>query len=175
MADYTKGYGATVATLVVKDKVIVGITGGEYGIRGFVDAFDAATGKRAWRFYTIPAKNEPGGDTWSGESWRIGGGATWMAGTYDPALNLLYWPVGNPGPDLYGKDRAGDNLYTDSVVALDPDTGKLKWHYQFTPHDTHDWDANETPMLLDLNWKGQASQTAGSGEPKRIFLSCSIV
>jgi alcohol dehydrogenase (cytochrome c) len=155
MADYTKGYGATVATLVVKDKVIVGITGGEYGIRGFVDAFDAATGKRAWRFYTIPAKGEPGNETWAGESWRRGGGATWLTGTYDPELNLLYWPVGNPGPDLYGKERAGDNLYTDSIVALDPDTGKLKWHYQFTPHDTHDWDANETPMLLDLDWQGK--------------------
>lgn len=155
MADFTKGYGATVATLVVKDKVIVGITGGEYGIRGFVDAFDAATGKHAWRFYTIPAKNEPGGDTWAGDSWKRGGGATWLTGTYDPELNLLYWPVGNPGPDLFGKERAGDNLYTDSIVALNPDTGKLKWHYQFTPHDTHDWDANETPMLLNLNWQGK--------------------
>jgi alcohol dehydrogenase (cytochrome c) len=169
MADYTKGYGATVATLVVKDKVIVGITGGEYGIRGFIDAFDAATGKRAWRFYTIPEKSEPGGDTWSGDSWKIGGGATWMAGTYDPALNLLYWPVGNPGPDLHGKDRLGDNLYTASVVALDPDNGKLKWYYQFTPHDTHDWDANETPMLLDLNWKGQPRKLLAQANRNGFF------
>lgn len=155
MADFTKGYGATVAPLVVKDKVLVGITGGEYGIRGFVDAFDAATGKRAWRFYTIPAKGEPGAETWSGNSAERGGGATWLTGTFDPELNLLYWPVGNPGPDLYGKERLGDNLYSDSIVALDVDTGKLKWHYQFTPHDTHDWDANEAPMLLDLNWQGK--------------------
>ena len=155
MADYRKGYGATLAPLVVKDKVIAGVSGGEFGIRGFIDAFDASTGKRAWRFYTIPAKDEPGGETWLADSWKRGGGATWMTGTLDPALNTLYWAVGNPGPDLYGKDRLGDNLYTDSVVALDPDTGKLKWHFQFTPHDTHDWDANETPMLLDLPWAGK--------------------
>jgi alcohol dehydrogenase (cytochrome c) len=154
MADYRAGYGATAAPLVVKDKVIVGVAGGEFGIRGFVDAYDAATGKRAWRFYSIPARGEPGGDTWLGESWTRGGGATWMTGTYDPALNLIYWPIGNPGPDLYGKERIGDNLFTNSVVALDADTGTRKWHFQFTPHDTHDWDANETPMLLDLRWRG---------------------
>jgi alcohol dehydrogenase (cytochrome c) len=155
MADYKKGYGGTVAPLVVKDKVIAGVSGGEFGIRGFVDAFDAATGKRAWRFYTIPAKGEPGGDTWLADSWQRGGGATWLTGTFDPALNLLYWPVGNPGPDLYGASRLGDNLYTNSILALDPDTGRLKWYFQFTPHDTHDWDANETPMLLDLPWQGK--------------------
>ncbi len=155
MGDYLKGFGATVAPLVVKDKVIVGITGGEYGIRGFLDAYDAATGKRVWRTYTTPTKTEPGGDTWLGDSWRRGGGGTWLTGTFDPALNLLYWPTGNPGPGLYGKERLGDNLYTDSVLALDADTGKMKWHYQFTPHDTHDWDANESPMLLDLDWQGK--------------------
>jgi alcohol dehydrogenase (cytochrome c) len=135
--------------------VVAGVSGGEFGIRGFVDAYDVTTGKRAWRFYTVPAKGDPGGDTWLADSWQRGGGAAWMTGTYDPKLNLLYWTVGNPGPDLYGKDRLGDNLYTDSVVALNPDTGKLKWHFQFTPHDTHDWDANETPMLLDLPWQGK--------------------
>ncbi|HUS06209.1 MAG TPA: PQQ-dependent dehydrogenase, methanol/ethanol family [Bryobacteraceae bacterium] len=155
MADYKQGYGATLAPIVVKDKVLAGVSGGEFGIRGFVDAFDAATGRRAWRFYTIPAKGEPGGDSWLAESWKRGGGATWMTGTYDPKLNLVYWGVGNPGPDLYGKERIGDNLYTSSLIALNADTGTLKWHFQFTPHDTHDWDANETPMLLDLPWKGK--------------------
>jgi alcohol dehydrogenase (cytochrome c) len=148
-------YGATLAPLAVNGKVIMGVSGGEFGIRGFVDAYDAATGARAWRFYTIPAKGEPGGDTWAADSWQRGGGPTWMTGTYDPKLNTLYWGVGNPGPDLYGDIRKGDNLYTASLVALDADTGKLKWHFQFTPHDTHDWDANETPMLLDLKWKGR--------------------
>ncbi len=156
MAPYKKGqYFATLAPLAVKDKIIVGISGGELGIRGFIDAYDAATGKRAWRFWTVPSKDQPGGDTWLADSWQQGGGATWMTGTFDPKLNTLYWGVGNASPDLYGAGRLGDNLYTCSLVALDPDTGKLKWHYQFTPHDTHDWDANEVPMLLDLNWKGR--------------------
>ncbi|HYO84175.1 MAG TPA: PQQ-dependent dehydrogenase, methanol/ethanol family, partial [Bryobacteraceae bacterium] len=155
MGDYRAGYGATVAPMVVKDKVIVGVSGGEFGIRGFVDAYDAATGKRAWRFHTVAARGEPGGDTWLADSWKRGGGATWLTGTYDPQLNLVYWPVGNPGPDLYGKDRLGDNLFTNCMVALDADPGKLRWYFQFTPHDTHDWDANETPMLLDLEWKGK--------------------
>jgi alcohol dehydrogenase (cytochrome c) len=154
MADYRKGYGATLAPLIVKDKVVAGVSGGEFGIRGFVDAYDAKTGKSAWRFYTIPGKEDPGGDSWLAESWRRGGGATWLTGSYDPEQNTLFWGVGNPGPDLQGETRKGDNLYTASVIALDGDTGKLKWHYQFTPHDTHDWDACETLMLLDLNWRG---------------------
>lgn len=156
MAPYNNGqYTATMAPLAIKDKIITGISGAEFGIRGFIDAYDAATGKRVWRFYTVPGKGEPGGDTWAGDSWRRGGGSTWMTGTYDPALNTLYWGVGNPGPDLYSDVRKGDNLYTCSLVALDPDTGKLKWHFQFTPHDLHDWDAAETPMLLDLKWRGR--------------------
>ncbi len=155
MGDWKQAFGATLAPLIVKDKVLAGVSGGEYGIRGFVDALDAETGKRAWRFYTIPSKNDKGGESWPGTSWEKGGGATWMTGTYDPALNLIYWGVGNPGPDLFGGDRMGDNLYSCALVALDADTGKLKWHFQFTPHDTHDWDANETPMLLDLNIKGK--------------------
>jgi alcohol dehydrogenase (cytochrome c) len=155
VAPWQKGYGTTMAPLAVKDKIIVGVAGGEFGIRGLLDAYSPATGKRLWRFYTIPAKDEPGGDTWLADSWKRGGAPTWMTGTYDPALNTLYWGVGNPGPDLYGKDRLGDNLYSCSMLALDPDTGKLKWHYQFTPHDTHDWDATETPVLVDLPWKGQ--------------------
>lgn len=152
---WKKGYGATLAPLAVKDKIIVGVSGGEFGIRGFIDAFNAKTGERAWRFWTVPAAGEPGGETWQADSWQRGGGPTWMTGTYDPELNLVYWGVGNPGPDLYGGNRLGDNLYTCSVVALDLDTGKLKWHYQFSPHDTHDWDANETPMLVDLPWQGK--------------------
>jgi alcohol dehydrogenase (cytochrome c) len=147
---YKRGYSGTVAPLVVKDKIVVGIAGAEYGVRGFLDAFDAETGKRAWRFWTVPAAGEPGGDTWSGDSWERGGGSTWVTGSYDPELDLIYWGTGNPGPDLYGGDRKGDNLYTDSVVALDASTGKLRWHYQFTPHDVHDWDAVQVPVLADM-------------------------
>ncbi len=154
IAPVDKLYGGTMAPLAVKDKIIVGVSGGEFGIRGLIDAFDANTGKRVWRFWTVPGQGEPGNETWHGDSWKTGGGPTWMTGTYDPQLNLLYWGVGNPGPDLAGDVRRGDNLYTCSLVALDADTGNLKWHYQFTPHDTHDWDANETPMLLDQKWKG---------------------
>jgi len=135
--------------------VVVGVSGGEKGNRGLIDAYDAATGKRAWRFWSIPAKGEPGNETWGGDSWKQGGGPTWMTGTYDAELNTVYWGVGNPGPDLYGDVRPGDNLYSDSVVALDGETGTLKWHFQFTPHDVYDWDATETPMLLDLPWNGK--------------------
>jgi len=153
--DYKRGYAATVAPLLVKDKVIIGIAGAEFGIRGFIDAYDAATGKRAWRFWTVPAPNEPGGNTWGGDSWERGGGSTWVTGTYDPELNLVYWGTGNPGPDYYGKERPGDNLYTDAVVALDADTGQLRWHYQFTAHDTHDWDAVQVPVLADIQMGGE--------------------
>ena len=159
--DYKKGYTATAAPLVVKDKIVVGIAGAEYGIRGFIDAFDADTGKKAWRFWTVPGPGEKGSETWEGDSWERGGGSTWVTGTYDPALDLIYWGTGNPGPDLYGKDREGDNLYTDAVVALDPDDGTLKWHYQFTPHDTHDWDATQVPVLADITV---------SGVPRKILM-----
>ena len=115
--------------------MIVGVAGGEFGIRGFIDAYDAQTGKRVWRFYTIPGPGEPGNDTWAGDSWKIGGAGVWMTGAYDPELNLLYYGIGNPGPDYHSESRKGDNLYSDSLVALDADTGKLRWHYQFTPHD----------------------------------------
>ena len=153
--DYKKGYSGTVAPLVVKDKVLVGIAGAEFGTRGFIDAYDAATGKRAWRFWTVPGPGEPGGDSWTADSWQRGGGSTWVTGTYDPDLNLVYWGTGNPGPDLNGDERGGDNLYTCAVVALDADTGKLKWHYQFTPHDVHDWDAASDPVLVDLMHQGR--------------------
>lgn len=148
-------YGGTEAPLIVKDKVVLGTAAGDFGIRGFIDAYDAETGKRVWRFWTIPKPGEPGNESWGGDSWKHGGGATWMTGVYDPGLDTIYWGTGNPAPDLYGAIRPGDNLYTDSVVALDADTGKLKWYFQFTPHDVYDYDATETPMLVDLPWKGQ--------------------
>lgn len=150
LEDYRKGYTATAAPLAVRDMVVTGIAGGEWGIRGFVDAYDAATGARRWRFYTIPTEGETAAATWGGESYKHGGGSTWVTGTYDPELNLIYWGVGNPGPDEDGDDRPGDNLYSDSLVALDADTGKLRWYFQFTPHDVHDWDAVADPVLLDL-------------------------
>ena len=153
--DYKKGYSATVAPLVIKDKVIIGIAGAEFGTRGFIDGFDVKTGKKLWRFWTVAGEGEPNGETWSGDSWKRGGGSNWITGTYDPELNLTYWGTGNPGPDLNGDHRKGDNLYTCSMVALDPDTGKLKWHFQFTPHDVHDWDSMGDPVLVDLTVKGQ--------------------
>lgn len=154
MADPSLGYFSTMAPLALKDKVIVGMGGGENAVRGFLDAYDPETGKRLWRFNTIPGPGEFGNETWSGESWKTGGGATWMTGTYDPTLDLIYWGIGNPSPDLNGDVRKGDNLFTCSVVALDAKTGQRKWHFQFTPHDLYDWDATETPMLVDRTWKG---------------------
>jgi alcohol dehydrogenase (cytochrome c) len=155
VVDYTGGYSLTVAPLVVKDKVIVGTAGGEYGIRGHLDAYDAKSGKLAWRFYTIPGPGEPGHETWEGDSWKRGGGSIWLTGSYDPELNLTYWGVGNPSPDWNGDVRKGDNLYSDSVIALDPDTGELKWYFQFTPHDTWDWDSVQVPVLVDREFNGQ--------------------
>ncbi len=155
LEDHTIGYAATIAPLVIKDKVIVGVAGGEYGIRGFIDAYDAETGERAWRFYTIPAPGEAGNDTWAGDSWKTGGASVWVTGAYDPEQNLLMYGIGNPGPDYYGSVREGDNLYSNSLVALDGDTGTLRWHYQFTPHDVHDWDATEVPILADIPIAGQ--------------------
>jgi alcohol dehydrogenase (cytochrome c) len=154
-AEGNKNYGATSAPLVVKDKVIVGTSGGDDGVRGFLAAFDAETGKLAWRFWTIPGPGEPGSASWPGDSYLRGGGTTWMPGTYDPELNTLYWTTSNPAPDFDGAPRPGDDLYTDCVLALDPGTGKLKWHFQFTPHDLFDYDATETPVLLDAQYKGQ--------------------
>ena len=165
------GYALTVAPLVVKDKVIVGPAGGEFGIRGYVLALDPKTGKELWRFYTIPAPGEPGSETWSGDAWKRGGGPIWTTGSYDPELNLMYWGVGNPGPDWNGDGRPGDNLYTDSVIALDPDTGKLKWHYQFTPHDEFDYDATQVPVLADIRWQeqGQARKVLMSANRNGVF------
>jgi alcohol dehydrogenase (cytochrome c) len=153
--DPRRGYSATAAPLIVKNLVIVGMAGAEFGTRGFLDAYDAETGKRKWRFWTVAGPGEPGAETWGGDSWKRGGGSTWITGSYDPELNLIYWGTGNPGPDFDGSVRPGDNLYTCSLVALDAATGKLKWHFQFTPHDVHDWDATHDPVLVDLELRGR--------------------
>jgi alcohol dehydrogenase (cytochrome c) len=153
--DGNRNYGATSAPLVVKNKVIVGTSGGDDGVRGFMAAYDAETGKEAWRFWTIPAPGEFGSASWPGDSYKLGGGTTWMPGTFDPELNTIFWGTSNPAPDFDGDPRPGDDLYTDCLLALDPDNGKLKWYFQFTPHDLFDYDAVETPMLVDANFKGQ--------------------
>ncbi len=158
VGDVKLAYSITLAPLIIKDKVLVGVGGGEFGIRGFVVAYDAKTGKEAWRTYTIPGPGEPGHDSWEGDSWKTGGAPVWVTGSYDPALNLVYWGVGNPGPDWNPDQRAGDNLYSDSVIALDVDTGKLKWHFQFTPNDGYDYDSTQVPVLVDANWKGTPSK-----------------
>jgi alcohol dehydrogenase (cytochrome c) len=152
VADPKAGYAMTLAPLVVKDLVLIGVAGGEYGIRGFIAAHDAATGEEAWRFYTIPAPGEPDFETWAegGDAWKYGGASVWLTGSYDAELDLTYWGIGNPGPDWNPAQRPGDNLYSDSVVALDPDTGELKWHFQFTPNDDYDYDAVQIPVLVDL-------------------------
>ncbi len=154
-AGANKNYGATSAPLFVKGKVLVGTSGGDDGVRGFVSAYDAETGKLAWRFWTIPGPGEPGSASWPGDAYLHGGGTTWMPGTYDPELNTIYWGTSNPSPDFDGSVRPGDDLYTNCVIALDPDTGKLKWHFQFTPHDLYDYDATETPVLVDATYKGE--------------------
>ena len=152
VADPSAGYAMTLAPLVVKDKIVTGVAGGEYGIRGFIAAYDANTGEEAWRFYTIPGPGEPGHETWEGDSdaWRHGGASVWVTGSYDPELNLTYWGIGNPGPDWNPEQRPGDNLYSDCVVALDADTGELKWYFQFTPNDDYDYDSVQVPVLADV-------------------------
>ena len=156
VADTMLGYSLTSAPLVVKDKVLVGITGGEFGARGFLDAYDAATGKRLWRWYSVPAPGEFGNDTWAGDSWQHGGSPMWLTGSYDPELNLVYWTVGNPGPQIDRSARGDrDNLFSDSVVAINPDTGQRVWHYQFTPNDGHDWDSCQAVLLVDRVWRGE--------------------
>jgi len=155
MPDEAQQYGSTVAPLIVKDMVIAGVSGGDWGIRGFLAAYKVDTGERVWRFWTVPAKGEPGIETWKGEEPKFGGGPTWLTGSYDPETDTLYWPTGNPFPDSNDRDRPGDNLFTNCILALNPDTGKLKWHYQFTPHDVHDWDSTEPPVLVDIRYRGQ--------------------
>ena len=151
-------FGPAGAPIIANGRVIVGVRGGDTGkIRGYLNAFDAETGDLEWRFHTVPAPGAPGSETWPAtDAWQSGGGATWTSGTYDPDLDLLYWPTGNPGPLVFdGRNRTGDNLYTASLLALRPDTGELVWHFQFMPHDLHDWDANQTPVLVDATWQGQ--------------------
>ena len=155
VADSKLAYSVTMAPLVIGDKVIVGTGGGEYGIRGFIAAYDVRTGNEVWRFNTIPSPGEPGSETWTGDDWEHGGASVWVTGSYDPELNLTYWGIGNPGPDWNPDQRPGDNLYSDSVVALDADTGKLKWHFQFTPNDGYDYDSVQVPVLVDLPWQGR--------------------
>ena len=151
--DVRAGESATVAPLVVKDLVIVGSSGGEFGVRGHLDAFELDTGRRVWRTYTVPKPGEPGSETWpaDGEAWARGGGNCWVTGTYDPELNLMYWGTGNPAPDFDGGVREGDNLYTDSVIAVDPDNGQIRWHYQYNPHDLWDYDSTMENILFDVH------------------------
>ncbi len=169
MADSTKHYGSTSAPLIAGDLVVAGVSGGDEGIRGQLNAFRADTGEHVWRFWPVPAPGDPEASTWVGRALEHGCGATWLTGTYDIETGNLIWPIGNPCPDFNGDERKGDNLYTDSVVALDPKTGKLKWYYQFTPHDLHDWDATETPMLVTLNYHGAPRKLLLQGNRNGFF------
>jgi len=155
LADYRAGYSKTAAPLIVKDEVVTGMAGGEYGVRGFIDSYNAESGELEWRADTIPGPDHPDNQTWAGDSWRTGGAATWITGAYDPDLDLVYWGTGNPGPDWNGDVRMGDNLYSDSALAINHDTGAMEWYFQFTPHDVHDWDAIQVPILADLEMDGE--------------------
>jgi len=166
VAEAKERYAITHAPLVVKDKVIVGTAGGDGGAPGIIAAFDAKTGQEVWRFHTIPQPGEPGNESWSGDSWKKGGAAVWNTGAYDPESNLTYWGTGNPAPDWDGRQRLGDNLYSDCVVALDADSGKLKWYYQFTPHDEMDYDATQVPVLADMDWP----EKSGQSRPRKVML-----
>jgi len=155
VADYQQGYSKTAAPMIVKDLVVTGIAGGEYGIRGFLDAYHPESGERAWRLYTIPGPEHPDNASWAGDSWKTGGAPTWITGAYDPELNLIYWGTGNPGPDWNGEVRLGDNLYSDSALAVNADSGELEWYFQFTPWDVHDWDAIQVPILTEIEMSGE--------------------
>ena len=150
--------------------MIAGISAGDEGVRGFLDAYRASTGERVWRFWTVPARGEPGSETWIGKAIEHGCATTWLTGSYDPDARLLYWPTGNPCPDYNGDERKGDNLYSSSVVALDPATGQLRWHFQFTPHDLHDWDANQPPLLIDAEFRGRARKLLVARQSQWLLL-----
>jgi len=168
--DNKSGYYLTLAPLALDGQVIVGVSGAEAGIRGFVDAYDARTGVRRWRTYTVPAPGEAGSDTWpKNDAWKNGGGSTWLTGSYDPELNLLYWTTGNPGPDWNPDNRPGDNLYTNSLLALDPSTGAIKWHFQFTPADMHDWDANQMVILFEAAINGRERRLVGQANRNAFY------
>jgi alcohol dehydrogenase (cytochrome c) len=162
-ADYRTGHSFTVAPLAVKNEIVIGISGGEYGVRGFIDAYDADTGARKWRYYTVPGPGEPGHDTWEGDSWKVGGAPAWNTGTYDPVTNQIFWPTGNPAPSNRGEGRAGDNLYSNSLLALNAGSGELNWYFQFTKHDEHDWDATQVPVLIDVGGKKLIAQADRNG------------
>jgi alcohol dehydrogenase (cytochrome c) len=155
VANYKEGFSITSAPLIVGELAIIGVAGGEYGVRGFFDAYDVKTGKLAWRHYTVPAKGEPGSETWAGTSYERGGAPAWTVGAYDPDSDTLYWTTGNPAPDWDGDGRAGDNLYSDSLLALEPKTGSVKWYFQFTPHDVWDYDGNTQIFLVDAKYEGK--------------------
>ncbi|MDX1384051.1 MAG: PQQ-dependent dehydrogenase, methanol/ethanol family, partial [Thermoanaerobaculia bacterium] len=154
IAPYDRGLSATSAPLVVDDVAVIGVGGGEYGVRGFFDGYDVETGERVWRHYTVPAEGEPGVETWAGDSYKTGGASTWVSGAYDPDTDTLFWAAGNPSPDWNGDLRAGDNLFSDSVLAVDPRTGARKWHFQFTPHDVWDYDGNSEMWIVDIERDG---------------------
>jgi alcohol dehydrogenase (cytochrome c) len=169
MADWHLNYNGTSAPLAVGSLVISGTAGGEEGVRGFLAAYDQATGKEAWRFWTVPARGEPGSETWQGNGIEHGSAATWFTGTYDAETDTLFWPAGNPGEDYNGDQRQGDDLYSDCIVALDPRTGKLKWYFQSTPHDVWDWDSAETPLSIDTNWQGRPRKLLVQGNRNGFF------
>ncbi len=169
IADFRQNYGATSAPLVVKDLVISGTSGGDEGVRGFLAAYKASTGERVWRFWTVPAQGEPLSETWRGKALEHGCASTWLTGTYDPQTDLLYWTTGNPCPDFNGDERKGDNLYSDAVLALKPDTGELRWYYQYTPHDLHDWDSQQTPMLIDAEFQGRQRKLLAQANRNGFF------
>ncbi len=169
MAEASEGFWSPTAPLIANGKVITGVAPGDRGLNGFVDAYDAITGKRLWRWNPIPKPGEPGSETWAGDSWKTAGGDTWLTGSYDPELNLLYWGIGNPSPDFNGDVRVGDNLYTECVVALDLETGKLKWYFQFTPHDVMDWDAVEIPILADVPYQGKMRKLMATADRNGFY------
>jgi alcohol dehydrogenase (cytochrome c) len=168
LADWRHNYNATSAPLVVGDLIITGTAGGEEGVRGFIAAFDQS-GKEVWRFWTVPVPGEPGSATWTGKGIEHGGAVAWFTGVYDAETDTVFWPTGNPGNDYNGDDRGGDDLYSDCILALDPKTGKLKWEYQTTPHDVWDWDASETPLVINASWKGQPRKLLAQGNRNGFF------